>query len=642
MPTLSNLNTNTEANIHLNSDYANIELISGNIPSGMILANSLITGTPVIANVFSFINEYTYDWTIQANLISNNQTVTESFSVCVTKGTPLTRVNVTERVRLLGDHYEIQLLNNSGQPGTWRLAYGHLPPGSILDPAGTISIAADQNLKPFARDQFTDNAVYNDQNNIQDWDDWFAEFVTITQPFDYSFTVELAASDNLILAAHSIRVAHFTVPYSASWFQKYTNQIAYSVTDLYFLVFDTQPESIQWRTPANLGIVDNGTVCTLDVKADTANQTSIFYILKPFVYNRLPQGLSFNYDGELIGRTSFRCHADDAANIPINDAYEFVCRAFTLEHRSYSERKFNLRVQRKFDRPLDNIWLYAMTDVANRIKFYKIVSDELLFPVDSIYRPRDARFGVTEQIKILFAAGIEAKHITYFETVLAKNHYQKNLTLAQPRLAYALNQNLTTEYEVVYLPVIDKMTGRSSVETTALTAPIEIDLRDSIKNYYVKDGRSYYTLMPNSLESMRAVLRESVGSSSLDQMPAWMTSVQPGSAPGLFTAPIGFISAVALAYCKPGHGRLVMERIKHINFNAIEFAFDRYQLENQLSEFYDFTSNSYILGSNIARFDGGTTIFDSNSTKVLENIEYYYPPETGNKYLKFPNLNIFK
>jgi hypothetical protein len=642
MPVLSNLNTLTAANLAFDQNYANITVVSGQLPPGLLWSNNALAGTPVISNVFSFINEYRFDFTIGANLVSDGSAITEDYTVCVTKGIPLTRINVTERIRLLGDHYEIALYNNTGHPGTWRLAAGILPPMAELDGQGLIKIQADQNLTPFARDRFTNNAIYNDIDNQQDWDRWFAEFIKETHSYDYSWTLELVDNNNLVLAAHSMRIAHFTVPTQADWFKKYANQISYSSTDLYFLVFDSQPESLTWVTESNLGTIDNGLTCTVSVAAEAADQSSVNYILKPFVYNRLPQGLAFNYDGDLIGRTSFRCHDDDPANVPINNRYEFVCRAYTNSHRSYSEKPFTLTVNKKYNRPLDNIWLYAMTDIANRIKFNNIVNDSRLFPFSAIYRPRDPRFGVTQQIKMLFAAGIEARHISYFENILVKSHYQKSLTMAQPRLAYALNQSLAIEYELVYLPVIDKTTGRSSLESTALTSPIEIDLRDRIVNYYVKDGRSYYTLMPNSLENMRAVLRDAVGSNDIDHMPLWMTSIQPGSAPGRFTLPIGFISAVPLAYCRPGFGRVIMQRVKNINFNTIDFSFDRYQLENQLSQFYDFAANSYTLGSNIARFDGGTTIFDSNSTKVLENIEYYYSPESGNKYLKFPKTNIFK
>lgn len=643
MPTISNFNNQQEVNLTLNSDYSNIEVITGSLPDGLIFdSNGNIIGQPLIANVFSFINEYVYNFSISANLKSNSATVIEDYSVCVTKGTPLTRHNITEQIRLLGDKYEIPLYNNTLQTGTWRLASGLLPPGASVSAVGPIVIPAADGIAPFARDRFTDNAIYNDAENILDWDQWFEEFITQTQEFDYSFCLEFVDNNNLVLAAHSFRIVHLTVPASESWFLKYRNNLNYDSTGLYYIIFDTQTESITWTAAANLGTIDNGTVSTLSVSAVSDAGINLSYILRPYTYSRLPQGLAFNYDGDLIGRVSFRSNQDDPANVPINNYYEFYSRAYTPGHRTYSERKFTLTVNPRYNRPRDNIWLYAMTDVANRQKFYAIMDNSELFPEDSLYRPLDDRFGKAKQIKIMFAAGIEAKHISYFESVLVQSHYQKSLTMAQPKLAYALDHNLNIVYETVYLPVIDRITGRSSTETQTVAAPIEIDLRNQIQNYYIKDGRSYYILMPNSLESMRAVLQSSVGANDLDHMPLWMTSVQPGSGPGLFRPPIGFISAVALAYCRPGHGRKILERVSAINFNTIEFSFDRYQLENQLSTYYDFDSNSFITGSNIARFDDGTTIFDSNSTKVLENIEYYYPPESGNKYLKFPRTNIFR
>jgi len=636
---VTNINNRIAANLHLNTDYQNALVVNGNLPEGISLTlDGILIGKPIIANVYSYINEYNYNFTIQANSISSGAVYNDTYTLAVTKGIAQNENDITARITNLGNRYSINLINQTGQSGTWQLASGILPPNTSFNSNGSIDVNTDYNLLPFLREQFVDATLYHSPQNIKEWNKWLELWLQENKKFDYSFTVECVDANNSVLIAYSLRIIH-TLPPLTGYFEKYANQLRVDPTQNYYLIFDSQNQAINWVTDANLGIMDNGTVSELSLLAQTKNSALVYYSMKPIQYSRLPQGLTLNRNGNLMGRISFRTHMDDPANVPNSNIYEFTVRAYTKNYRTYSDKKFTLTINRKYSQPLDNIWLYAMTGIENRFSFERLVT--LLKGYDSfIYRNRDPRFGVSQRIKILFAVGIQAKSIPQYENILLANHYDKTLTFDQARIAYALGPNLETQYEVIYFPVIDPKTGRSSINTTS-TPTVEINLKDKILNYYVKDGQTFYKLTPNTLENMQAVLRAQVGTNTLDLMPRWMTSIQPiEGRTGVFSAPIGFISAFVLCYCRAGQANKVLSIINNYNFNRIEFTFDRYQLENQHSVYY--RNSVFVPGSNVTLFDSGTTILDSNSTKVVENIESYYHPDFGNKYLKFPKNNVFR
>lgn len=60
--------------------------------------------------------------------------------------------------------------------------------------------------------------------------------------------------------------------------------------------------TMNWESPDNLGIIDSGYISTLSVKANTTLSTSaILYTLES---GRLPNGLSLNLDGEIVGKVN--------------------------------------------------------------------------------------------------------------------------------------------------------------------------------------------------------------------------------------------------------------------------------------------------------------------------------------------------
>ena len=80
------------------------------------------------------------------------------------------------------------------------------------------------------------------------------------------------------------------------------------------------------------------------------------------------------------------------------------------------------------------------------------------------------------------------------------------------------------------------------------------------------------TVYPNAVANMRSRMK-SLGHKEYDYLPLWMKTTQAGD-----LAPLGYVTAVPICYCKPGTSALIKKRIedKALNFRNIAFTKDRY------------------------------------------------------------------
>jgi hypothetical protein len=278
-----------------------------------------------------------------------------------------------------------------------------------------------------------------------------------------------------------------------------------------------------------------------------------------------------------------------------------------------------------------------------RQAYLEILQDQRRIPTEDLFRPADPWFGINTRMNFLFAPGVTKTSLADYEAKILTNHYNKSVNLGELRVAKNLNQNLGTYYEVVYLEIRDPLYNYDDPVLGRNVPKNTIDLRPYITNYYVKDGQSYYLLNPNGLQNMMTVIADSIGFTNIGLVPTWMTSLQPDAkTPGVFFRPTGLEMVMVLAYVKPGAGDRIRYNLRDIQWNQFDFVFDRYQLENNLTEKYNTETNSYIQGDQSTFFDNGFTIFDSNSMKLVENMDYYVDPGFNHKYVKFPKSGVFR
>lgn len=77
-------------------------------------------------------------------------------------------------------------------------------------------------------------------------------------------------------------------------------------------VLGSEFNTVTWITPEDLGIIDEGKPCTLQLEATSNISRDITYSLESGVPQQLPQGIRLTTDGYLIGRPTFRRFSVDA------------------------------------------------------------------------------------------------------------------------------------------------------------------------------------------------------------------------------------------------------------------------------------------------------------------------------------------
>jgi hypothetical protein len=249
---------------------------------------------------------------------------------------------------------------------------------------------------------------------------------------------------------------------------------------------------------------------------------------------------------------------------------------------------------------------------------------------------------------MLMMAGLEAQTLTEFQQQMEQNHAPKTLYFGDLKTAIA-KEGTTTKYEVVYIEIKDNLVNNSGVavsqfdNTERCVVKPMLGPRASSMNAtadYVDyeittdGGLSFSTsgskvryanqlsadlgymekIYPNAVANMRSRMK-SLGHKEWDYLPLWMKTTQVG---GL--APLGYVMAVPICYCKPGTSALVKKRIqdKSLNLRNIAFTIDRYQVSKSIVSPEAFTA------------DGSTTTFQldeivhEQDIYVLEGTEQVY------------------
>jgi hypothetical protein len=388
---------------------------------------------------------------------------------------------------------------------------------------------------------------------------------------------------------------------------------------------------IDWVTPADLGAITTGKVSDLFIYATSALGKTLFYELTSDAYQRLPQGLQLTLGGLISGRVSFQVFSLDQGTTTLDGeattfdfTYTFTVTARDLANTISANRTFTLAI-RQFDKiPYENLYLKALPSAEQRASFQTLVNDTTIFPLEKIYRHEDPWFGLVNDIKTLFLAGLSPSALAKYTQVASTNHYTKRLTFGDIKTARALDSNFNVKYEVIYIDVQDANTnsfGQGPADT--------LDLINALDNpYYAADGTAYTTAYPNSVVNMGNVMVGGISYQDKGVLPDWMTSRQANG------RQLGFVRAVVLAYVKPGESDLVAYRLRqrNFNFNSIDFTVDRYQLDNVYTTNYDLTANAFVT-SRETTFDRypalsstltySTTVDFAVST-AFENINEHY------------------
>ena len=360
---------------------------------------------------------------------------------------------------------------------------------------------------------------------------------------------------------------------------------AYSLT-----VVGPLATQVIWLTPDNLGSIFNGGTSIFYVAATTSTGATLQYELLSGSDSRLPQGLTLNSTGNIVGRVSFNTFAVDSGTTSFDTGtttfdltYTFTVNAFSSDGHISDSHTFSITVIHEYNTPYNNLYIKCMPPQDDRALIGSLVENVNVFPPSLLYRADDFNFGLSRSVVYYHAYGLDAISLTTYLEALQINHYWKTLQLGEIKTAQALDP-VTGEiiYEVVYSEVIDNLVnndGESVDKEVALAYPVEANTPDEVDVVY-----------PNSLENMRTQVIDVVGQES-KMLPLWMLSPQANG------QVLGFTPAWVIAYTQPGGAGQIAYNIETTfgdALNLVDYKADRYELDNALTVNWDRDTQQWI------------------------------------------------
>ena len=387
---------------------------------------------------------------------------------------------------------------------------------------------------------------------------------------------------------------------------------------------------IAFTTPANAGTLtaDIPSILSIEAVAEQSDRVLNYSVTA----GSLPTGITLSSSGNLLGTIDKDDFTDSTTSftftVTVSDQYQ----------ETAATKEFTLNV----DIPFTTIEYGSMTGEATSLIdqniFYNIAQDPNINSSQYIYRPEDSNFGMKNKPEMLLMAGLQAQTLTTFQNQMEQNHSPKTVYFGDIKTAVAKKDGVV-KYEVVYINMKDKLVnnkgtavGSSVTLRTDVAKPMlgpragttEITTDTDVYEVTHNSGISFSTsgskvrfanqlsadldfiatLYPNALANMRSRMK-SLGHKEYTHLPLWMRTTQTGD-----LAPLGWVPAVVICYCKPGTSALLKKRIndKSLNFKNIDFIIDRYRINKSNVTPAKFTG------------DGSTTEFVLNELVHEEDI----------------------
>lgn len=308
------------------SSVLTFSLSSGTLPPGLSLSTSgLLSGFPTLIYRGDELGLTGYDASRHDKLAYDYQGLTQNQSYTFS-------VRVTDGLNSDVKQYSLTVLSKSSWSAdnafntsddsyvttSWDNEYHPImltPPGSI----GTVRQQDKFNFLFEAYDASNDTVAYSvttttesgfDQNG--DNDTHLSGIGFDTTEFDQGDQqLPLGLSLNYLSGwmsgtspaqVEATKIYSFKVtPYKLGRPSVTGRSVTYTLT-----VLGSEFNTVDWITPVDLGVIDDGRPCTIQLEATSTLGRSIVYSLEAGVAQQLPQGVRLTTDGLLIGRPTFR------------------------------------------------------------------------------------------------------------------------------------------------------------------------------------------------------------------------------------------------------------------------------------------------------------------------------------------------
>jgi len=246
----------------------------------------------------------------------------------------------------------------------------------------------------------------------------------------------------------------------------------------------------------------------------------------------LPPGLSLSASGIISGFSTVTGDTVFSFEISVSDGAAIVPQQFVLtitEVASVSS---------------DNSSLVVRLTGDNRKEFKTWNTTDLIYNSE-LFAPENPNFGRNIEPDIYIMNNIHTITPTDITTAFDVHHNTFNALAGIPASAVVRDIVGNVVYEVIYVNVIDPQAGSSeNIIDDYLTRDTPLVLPDNTISHNFDHLRTELQALPNS-----------------EQLPSWMTSEQ---ILGDSTSVIGYTPAIVLAYVKPGHGEIIIDRLNFI------------------------------------------------------------------------------
>ena len=355
---------------------------------------------------------------------------------------------------------------------------------------------------------------------------------------------------------------------------------------------------IAFTTPTVIGTLKADVPSLLSVEAVTEDTNRV--LSYSVTSGALPTGITLSEQGNLIGAIDPSDFTDSTR------AYTFTITVSDQYQEAATSKEFTVNLDIPYTQTeYGNMSGHATSFIDQNI-FYSIAQDPNINSVENIYRPEDPTFGMKVKPNMLMMSGLEAQTLTAFQQQMEQNHAPKTVYFGDIKTAVA-KEGTDAKYEVVYIEVKDNLVNKngnvissaiklrdavvkpmigpraSSMSATADYVDYEVTTDGGLSfstagskvryaNQLSADLGYIETLYPNAVANMRSRMKN-LGHKEWDHLPLWMKTTQSGD-----LAPLGYVMAVPICYCKSGTSALVKKRIedKELNFKNIAFTIDRY------------------------------------------------------------------
>jgi hypothetical protein len=417
---------------------------------------------------------------------------------------------------------------------------------------------------------------------------------------------------------------------------------------------------IAFTTPSVIGtlIADIPSLLSVEAVAEETNRVLGYSVTA----GSLPTGITLSEQGNLIGTIDPSDFTDSTR------AFTFTITVSDQYQSAATSKEFTLNIDIPYTQvEYGNMSGHATSFIDQNI-FYNIAQDPNINSVENIFRPEDANFGMKVKPEMLMMSGLEAQTLTAFQQQMEQNHAPKTLYFGDIKTAVA-KEGTNTKYEVVYLEIKDHLVNKngqsvssainvrdavvkpmlgpraSSMNATADYVDYEVTTDGGLAfstsgskvryaNQLSADLGFIETIYPNAVANMRSRMK-SLGHKEWDHLPLWMKTTQTED-----LAPLGYVMAVPICYCKPGTSTLVKKRIedKALNFKNIAFTVDRYVVNKSkvATETFtaDGTTSSFVVDEIIHEEDilvkeGTSTVFVGKGVTADNNIKPTYLTADG-------------